>query len=282
MTNTESTESIAVVMAEILAEDDDFYGIMMTSRKQEDILKMEDWTEAHNKIFVTAISESGAKDNTSIDDTGYKFYNGNYFRTAAFYHENAETDFPDCAVVAKCFSFMPGQETWANKRLAAVVPNTITETESQAIFNKNGNTFERFRNISITQNGKVASGEWIDIVRFRDWLVEEIQTRVFNAITNVGKIPYTDAGIAVIEAQIRSALTLGQQRGGIAPTEYNDNGEKNLGFTTEVPLAANISAGQKASRILEDVKFTARLAGAIHIVEIVGSLTYENLIVVGE
>lgn len=144
------------------------------------------------------------------------------------------------------------------------------------------NTFEKFGNISITQNGKIASGEWIDVIRFRDWLVEEIQTRVFNAMTNVGKIPYTDAGIAVIEGQIRSALKLGQQRGGIAPTEYNENGEKNLGFTTEVPLASSISAGQKASRILEDVKFKARLAGAIHVVEITGSLTYENLIVGGE
>ena len=282
MSAVDSTESIATAMAKIVAEDNDFYGIMMTSRKQEDILAMADWTEAHNKLFVTAISESGAKDNTSITDTGYKLYDGNYFRTAWFYHEKAESDFPDCAVVAKCFSFMPGQETWANKRLAAVVPNKITETEAQAIFNKNGNTFENVRNIAITQNGKVASGEWIDILRFRDWLVEEIQTRVFNAITNVGKIPYTDAGIAVIEAQIRSALTLGQQRDGIAPTEYTENGERNLGFTIEVPLASSISAGQKASRILEDVKFTARLAGAIHIVEIVGSLTYENLIVGGE
>jgi hypothetical protein len=32
---------------------------------------------------------------------------------------------------------------------------------------------------------------------------------------------------------------------------------------------------------LQDVRFTARLAGAIHVVEIVGSLTYENLIVGG-
>ena len=40
----------------------------------------------------------------------------------------------------------------------------------------------------------------------------------------------------------------------------------------------NISANTKAQRLLEDVKFTARLAGAIHVVEIAGSFTYENLI----
>jgi hypothetical protein len=102
---------------------------------------------------------------------------------------------------------------------------------------------------------------------------------VVNLLINRDKVPYTDDGIALIEARIRQALELGQDRGGIAPTEYDEDGNENLGFTIEVPLASNISANQKASRVLTDVKFTARLAGAIHVVEIYGSLTYENLIV---
>jgi hypothetical protein len=64
----------------------------------------------------------------------------------------------------------------------------------------------------------------------------------------------------------------------ISENEYDEDGNTNYGYTIEVPLAASISANQKASRILNDVKFTARLAGAIHVVNIVGSLTYENLI----
>ena len=132
--------------------------------------------------------------------------------------------------------------------------------------------------IPVTQNGKVAAGEWIDVIRFRDWLQEEITVNVFNALINRDKIPYTDEGIAVIEAQIRKALQLGVRRGGIAPDEYDEDGNTNLGYTVEVPLAASISANQKASRVLNDVKFTARLAGAIHVVKITGSLTYENLI----
>ena len=86
---------------------------------------------------------------------------------------------------------------------------------------------------------------------------------------------------AIIEGAIRQSLRQGQVNGGIAPVEYDEDGNKNLGYTVEVPLAANISPNQKASRILTDVKFTARLSGAIHVVEIRGSLTYENLIVGG-
>ena len=180
--------------------------------------------------------------------------------------------------MARCFAIEPGGETWANKKLAAVTADGLNDGQYQAITNKNGNTFERFRNVSITQNGKVAAGEYIDVIRFRDWLQEEITVNVFNALINRDKIPYTDEGIAVVEAQIRKALQLGVRRGGIAPDEYDENGNTNLGYTVEVPLAASISANQKASRVLNDVKFTARLAGAIHIVKITGSLTYENLI----
>lgn len=43
------------------------------------------------------------------------------------------------------------------------------------------------------------------------------------------------------------------------------------------PLAADLTSTQKASRILKDCKFSARIAGAIHVVEIKGCLTYENL-----
>jgi hypothetical protein len=184
--------------------------------------------------------------------------------------------------MSRCFTVTPGGETWALKQLAGVKVDALTETEYTVLKAKNVNTFERFRNLSLTQNGKVAAGEWIDVIRFRDFLEEEIKVNVVNAMINRNKVPYTDAGIAIIEAAIRQALARGQATGGIAPTEYDENGNENLGYTVTVPLAANISPNQKASRILEDVQFTARLAGAIHVVEIDGSLTYENLIVGGE
>ena len=205
----------------------------------------------------------------------------NYFRTFSFYHTDAY-DYPEVAVMSRCFTVTPGGETWALKQLAGVKVDALTETEYTVLKGKNVNTFERFRNLSLTQNGKVAAGEWIDVIRFRDFLEEEIKVNVVTAMINRNKVPYTDGGIAIIEAAIRQALARGQATGGIAPTEYDENGNENLGYTVTVPLAATISPNQKASRILEDVQFTARLAGAIHVVEIDGSLTYENLIVGGE
>ena len=212
-------------------------------------------------------------------DTGSKLKEKNYFNTFIFYHKEAEKEFPEAALMSSCFTVYPGGETWANKKLSGITNDNLTETEYLALTAKNYNTFENFSDgVSITQNGKTCAGEWIDVIRFRAWLIETIKTEEFAMLINREKLPYTDAGIALVEGVLNKVLKLGQDRGGIAPTEYDDNGNKNLGYTISVPKAANISANKKAQRVLDDVKFTARLAGAIHAVNIKGSLTYENLI----
>lgn len=274
----DTTESITLSMAKIVTSDSDFYGVALASRTDEDILAMAEWAEANEKLFGTATAADGAKNSEVTTDIGSQLKAKNYYRTFWFYHALAATEYPECAIMARCFAIDPGGETWANKQLSSITTDGLSETEALAVQGKNGNTFEAFRNISITQNGKVAAGEWIDVIRFRDWLAEEIKVNVFNLLINRDKVPYTDAGIAAVEAAVRSALTLGQTRGGIAPTEYDESENKNLGFTVSVPLASTISPNQKDLRILNDVKFTARLAGAIHVVNITGNLTYENLI----
>ncbi len=275
-------EDIPTAMAAITAEDNDFYGIILTSRKPADILAMADWTESHEKLFLTAIAEAGAKDAAVSTDTGSLLFAKNYYRTSCWYHALAETEFLDAALMSRAFSISPGGETWANKKLAGVSTDALNETEFTALTKKNVNTFERFRNVAITQTGKVAAGEWIDIIRFRDWLVEEIRTNIFYLLINSDKVDYTDGGIGSIESVLRKALEDGQTAGGIAPDEYDADDNLNLGYVVSVPLAANITPNQKARRILTGVSFTARLAGAIHVVHINGSFTYDNLIQVSQ
>lgn len=275
---TEPTEEIADSMNAIMASDADFYGIVLASRDKDDIMAMAEWVETQIKLFGTSTAEQGAKNSETDTDLLSMLKAKNYYRTFAFYHELANNEYLEAGIMARCFAIEPGGETWANKVLSGLTADNLTETEYLAVSGKNGNTFETFRNKSITQNGKVAGDEWIDVIRFRDWLQEEITVNVFNLLINSDKVPYTDAGIALIENQIRQALLLGQRRGGIAPTEYDEDNNENLGFSIEMPLAANIPANTKAQRLLEDVKFTARLAGAINVVEITGSFTYENLI----
>ena len=273
----DSVDTISEDMAKIKAEDNDFYGVILADRTQSKIMEMADYAETQTKLFVTATAEKGAYTAASKTDTLALLDEKNYYRTACYPHKLAATEYVDAGVMARCFAIDPGGETWALKSLGGITADGWSETEFNAIVKKNGNTFEKVRNVTVTQNGKVAAGEWIDVIRFRDWLQEEMATNIFTTLKNANKIDYTDAGIAIIEGQIRKTLQYGQDKHGIAPTEYDSDGNENPGFTVEVPLSSEISANQKASRVLTDCKFTARLAGAIHIVNVNGSFTYESL-----
>ena len=269
--------TIATGMTAIKAADNDFYGVALASHNKQDILDMAAYVETQTMLFGTSTDEPGAYAQASTDDVLSQLKKNEYYRTYCDVRKDT-SDYEEVAKMARCFAIDPGGETWALKSLASVKTDGWTETEYTTIKNKNGNTYEKVRNISVTQNGKVVAGEWIDIIRFRDWLVEEIQTNVFTLLKNNDNVPYTDAGIAMVENVVRKALEDGQDRGGIAPTEYDENNNENPGFVLAVPLASEITPTQKATRDLKDVKFTARMAGAIHTVEIKGSFTYENLI----
>jgi hypothetical protein len=268
---------VADDLSALIDENSDWYGICDVTHNETRAEDIGNWVEAHEKIFVTVLSDptNASAAGTDTTSTAATLKTANLFRTAWWYHSEPE-EFPDVAIAAKSFTKYPGQETWANQRLTNVDSLFLPETTAQNVFAKNGNTFEPFRNIAITQNGKTAGGEWIDVIRFRDWLCDEIKVNIFQQLVD-NRIPYTDPGIAVIRSRLQQSLDRGVFRGGIAPAEVDLDGNIIPSYTISVPLAATVPPNVKATRILQDVYFTARLAGAIHVVQIQGTLTYENL-----
>lgn len=273
-----STETPSAALNACLRESADWYGVALASRVEADVLDAAEWVESNERLFGVSSDQAGIIDAAVSSDIASKCQQKQYFRTHVWYHGQARSEAIEAAVAANRFTYYPGGETWANARLAGVTYDNLAEGQALAAHAKNANTFEQMRNFAVTQNGKVAAGEWIDVIRGRDWLAEQVKINVASQLINAdGKVPYTDAGILVIVNGIRQALMLGQARGLIAPDEIDDAGRKIPGFVITVPRAASISPNDKANRILRDLKFSARLAGAIHVAEIKGNLTYQQL-----
>lgn len=259
----------------ILDEDQAWYGLVMVERVKQTQLDAAEWTEANDRLFVTATNEADVLNPALSTDLISVLKNTRYFRTEVLYHTNAATEYPDAAWAGRVFTIQPGGETWALKGLSSVTPSPLTATQRQTIINKGGNTFEFYQSqIALTNPGKVAAGEWIDVIRFRDWLKDTIQTNLVAMMINRDKVPYTDQGIQLCVNNLRKSLKEGQDVGGIAPDELDAAGETVPGFVVTFPRSVDLSSNVKASRIL-DLGFTARLAGAIHVVEISGALAYE-------
>jgi hypothetical protein len=87
---------------------------------------------------------------------------------------------------------------------------------------------------------------------------------VFYRIINKKKISYTQAGCTIIGAEIRSVLSQGVANGGIATTPP---------FKVIEPQVSAIPDVVKATRVLGDYRFEARLASAQHGVIVRGVVT---------
>lgn len=276
-TGESATEALAACLLADTADRANraWYGVVDVNHSAAEMIEIAQWCEANQRLFFAVTNSAAAIATAGVIG---QLVAGQFYRTAWFYHADPDA-FPEVAAAARLFTIPPGGETWANKQLAAVPALSITPTLSFTIQNFNGNSFEPIRNLAITQGGHVAAGEWIDIIRFRDWQCEEIRTRVFDALINKDKVPFTDPGIAMLRQPLMAALDLGVRRGGIAPPEVTPPPESKVipSYTTSVPASVQISTVDKAARVLRDMRFTARLAGAIHAIEIRGSLTYSPI-----
>jgi len=231
-----------------------------------------EWTEAQIKLFAyTFMSDT--------DPVGAIFFRSLGW-CGLITDDDLPADVPDAnaylhvAAIAKCLSYPAGSETWAFKRLAAVYPSLLSSTLTKALVEGHSNYFTQVAGRNITMNGQVRGGEWIDVIRGRDWLQNDMQLRIFNLLLMNPKIPFTNSGIALVQNEMIASLKSARVRGIVAEDEFDEDGVLVPSFTTSVPNSLSITATQKASRVLSDCRFSARLAGAIHAVRVDGTLTY--------
>lgn len=243
-----------------------WYVALAAGIDEEDFEDMAEWTEAREKMFGYSYKDPDSNPVTNV-----------YYRTFGIcYGDDTGSGDPykHIAMAVRFLSYDAGSETWVNKSLASVSTSNFTDTEIDTIDKDPASYYIQVGDTGLVQGGKVRAGEWIDVIRFRDWLKNDMQLRILNLLVKRPKVPYTDKGIGLVRNQMIASLKEGTRRGGIAEDQYNSDGELIPGFTTSVPLAADLSDTQLKSRILEDCTFSAILAGAIHAANVTGALVY--------
>ncbi len=254
---------IATDLAAIEAFDNDWYGLVLDSQSKTEIAAATAWVESAKKFYCWNNSDTKNADSGSTTDIFYTQKAFAYARSGGLHSKSELLSYSGAAWTAKEFVENPGAATMHLKTLAGVQVDNLTAAEASAVKAKNGSVYVTVSGLNVTMGGKTASGEWFDVTRFVDWLKAEIQFRVFTLFVNNKKIPYTDLGIDAVTATIDSALDFGVFRGGLA-----------AGSTSvSAPKVADIDAGTRAARRLEDVRFGGRLAGAIHELVIEGTVT---------
>lgn len=142
----------------------------------------------------------------------------------------------DALVVSTIGNNPPSQAVWTNVQL----PNSVENLASNEYNNIQQN---------ILLGGKTASGEWVDVVVFENWLKWAIETQVVALFKRVAK-----PSIIQIENAINVALEAGKQLGGIVRYKVT---------------ATNVDTRNRTASF----EWKAQLTNAIHSTTITGIVT---------
>lgn len=250
----------AASYAAIKAENNTFFGVVAESHLAADVLSLAAVIEADAKIYGVGTQEAAAL-TTATTDIGSQLKALGYSQTYVIYGAAADTQWPEAAWMGSQLTYTPGSNTWKFKTLIGVTVDALTGTQIANLRTKNINFYIPVGGVSITEDGKMANGRWIDEIVGVFWTEARMQESVFGMLVNKPKVPYTSAGFALVEAQMRSVLSQGVNNG-----LYSS-------FTINTPSISSIPVNQRNLRIAGDFTFTAVLAGAVHEVIIRGTVT---------
>lgn len=254
-------QNIATDLNLIRAADSDWYGLVIDSPSSLEIADAAAWAETQRVIFVPQSADTDVL-TSSTTDLFSDLQDLSYARTVPVYH-HVQDQYAGAGWLALMLTYQPGQATWNFKTVAGVSVSTLTATQVSNLKAKSANFYTTVGGRNIMQDGVSSAAEFADITVFVDWLRARITERIFALLVNLAKLPYTDASVDLVKSEIYAQCKQGVDRGGLVDGSV----------VVDAPLVSEISAVDRAARTLPDVTFSARLAGAIHSIEIRGNLT---------
>lgn len=257
-------DNIITSLEAATAANSDWYALLTTKTDQTTIAYIANWTSEKEKIFFAA---------TTYD---LDFIKKGLSRTALYITETP-ANHPEAAVVGMCLPEDPGSITWKWKSPENVSADNFSTAILQLIRDNNAQTLCERSDVVYTDEGIANDGTYIDILQARDYMKARLEEDLLSLMTTNGKIPYDNTGFAQIESVIRARLTQCGAQGIIArcttETEKKQSDEGVYMYKVSIPKRDDTSTTDRAKRALNDVTFTAVLAGAVHTVAISGTIT---------
>lgn len=262
--HAEPATTLAADITAISNENDDWYALYTLYNSEAYVKAAAAAIESLKKIYIADLSMSEtvtlAAAGTGSSDPADDLATLEYDRTATVYHPSPAS-MCGAAWMGTRLHTDPGTENWKFAAPSGVTAVTLTATHKVNLRAKNCNVLQSIGGTPRMWNGTMVSGEFIDTTRGLDALENDMQTEVYNALAGALKVPFTDAGIALIENEVIGSLDRFVQRGFLS---------SNPAPTVTVPEAADVSSANKEIRTLPDVKFSATLAGAVNKVNVTG------------
>lgn len=250
----EAVTELTDALSNLVRSNNDFYYLVSPFQTTAYMDALSDWAQANGKWY-------GA----STADTSYTNTNN---RTIILVHPEPDS-YPAEALIGAVSPLQIGSVIWTFKTLAGITPAPYDSNTIDAIHANNAITYISEGGQNITTAGTSMSGEYIDDIQGVDYLTARLTEAVYGLLVRNAKIPFTDAGIALVASTVDTTL----QREGVETGIIAADADGNAQYSVTVPSIADISEADRAARRLPGITFTGVQAGAVEEIVIDGTIT---------
>ena len=231
----------------------DFFFVTCTDNSAEAIGALSNQCQVNNKIYAVTINDiEEAKALEGVGDN-----------TFVAYHDKADAYLAEGLAVV--MSYKIGGKTAKFKQIQGVDEAEISLTDLKELEKKNIFTYIKKLGVLQTTEGKMLSGEYIDIVLGEYWIRFRMEERMQRLALTQDKIPYTNRGIGMLVSVAEQVLNQA------VDMEIIEAGQYRVDYRKREDVPSNDVALRKYDYIV----WTAMLQGAIHSGQISGILTYD-------
>lgn len=237
----------------VLEVNSDFFFVVCVDNSAEAIKALSGQCQVNNKIYAVTVNDleqakalAGVGDNTFVG-----------------FHNNPDSYLAEGLAVV--MSYKIGGKTAKFKQIQGVDEAVIGLTDLKELEKKNIFTYVKKLGVLQTTEGKMLSGEYIDIVLGEYWIRFRMEERMQRLAMTQDKIPYTNRGIGMLVSVAEQVLNQA------VDMEIIEAGQYKVDYRKREDVPSNDVALRKYDYIV----WTAMLQGAIHTGQISGVLTYD-------
>lgn len=258
----------------------DWYGLLIKERTDAHIMAAAAAIASQDRLFLAQSSsadlladpyEAGV-----TTDIGSRLKAAGYLNTSLWYSP-ASTDALAASMMAYGLARTPSAITWKWKTLPGVTSVRLTETQKTNLLSRSVNGYRPEAGNSITYEGTVASGEFVDNIHGLHKLNSRIQQLAFALQLATPKVPMDNGGIAALGSTVSKALAESAVEGLIGDSRIAADGKVVApGYEVTLPDITQIAQSDRAARRLPSyapIRWAAQLRGAIHQGDINGTLS---------
>lgn len=254
-----------------------FYALTIPEASDDDHLAVAGYVEgASNKhIYGVSTQEAGCISSIVATDIASKLKALGYNRSVVQY--SSDSAYSIASFLGRALTVDYGGQntviTMMFKQEPGIVAEDLTAGQADALDSKNCNVLAAYQNDTvIVQQGKMASGVYLDEITGTDWLAVDITEAVYDLLySSPTKIPQTDPGVHQISNTIEARCSQAVRNGLLAPGTWDAQGFGALetggylskGFYVYASPVASQSASDRAARKAPAIQIAAKLAGAV-------------------